>query len=157
MRRNSFGRGFGPVVRQNTEWMNDWICPPKSYVNFSSSRYVPHVPPIWCWLIWSPEVYFSERFKSWSSALRDFLFDPPPPPPLSPCYANAWNPFIFQFTQASEMHGVWTQVWSCSCSATFLFRVSEKGLGTFVYGVILSSSDVSVDVYGPSWWILKVT
>jgi hypothetical protein len=25
MWRNRFGRGFGPVVRQNTEWMNEWM------------------------------------------------------------------------------------------------------------------------------------
>jgi hypothetical protein len=25
MWRNRFGRGVGPVVRQNTEWMNEWI------------------------------------------------------------------------------------------------------------------------------------
>ena len=25
MWRNRFGGGFGPVVRQNTEWMNSWI------------------------------------------------------------------------------------------------------------------------------------
>ena len=25
MWRNSFGGGFGPVVRQNTEWMNEWM------------------------------------------------------------------------------------------------------------------------------------
>jgi len=25
MWRNRFGGGFGPVVRQNTEWMN-WAC-----------------------------------------------------------------------------------------------------------------------------------
>ena len=24
--RHRFGGGFGPVVRQNTEWMNEWIC-----------------------------------------------------------------------------------------------------------------------------------
>jgi hypothetical protein len=24
MWRNRFGRDFGPVVRQNTEWMNTW-------------------------------------------------------------------------------------------------------------------------------------
>jgi len=25
MWRNRFGGGFGPVVRQNTEWMNEWL------------------------------------------------------------------------------------------------------------------------------------
>jgi len=26
MWRHRFGGGFGPVVRQNTEWMNEWLC-----------------------------------------------------------------------------------------------------------------------------------
>ena len=37
--RTRFGKGYGPVVRRSTEWMNEWmnVCPTSSY--------------------WSPDIY----------------------------------------------------------------------------------------------------
>ena len=31
LRRTRFGRGYGPVVRQPTEWMNEWNSKNPSY------------------------------------------------------------------------------------------------------------------------------
>ena len=36
MWRNRFGGGFGPVVRQNTEWMNEWL------MNMFHENYFPY-------------------------------------------------------------------------------------------------------------------
>ena len=41
MWRNRFGRGFGPVVRQNTEWMNGWITSQNSsFFKLLRARYL---------------------------------------------------------------------------------------------------------------------
>jgi hypothetical protein len=48
--KTRFGRGYGPVVRQITEWMNEWI----SYEKFSvqESRVLPSVTH-WIWILHS--------------------------------------------------------------------------------------------------------
>jgi len=43
MWRNRFGGGFGPVVRQNTEWMNEWMNIIKWFVVFGVCGYVLHI------------------------------------------------------------------------------------------------------------------
>ena len=40
MWRHRFGGGIGPVVRQNTEWMNEWMRPLSSTPN-SSKYFIP--------------------------------------------------------------------------------------------------------------------
>jgi hypothetical protein len=47
MWRARFGRGFGPVIRQTTKWMNTTSCPPvlEADIRCISSTILPHDPP----------------------------------------------------------------------------------------------------------------
>jgi hypothetical protein len=43
--RTCFGRGFGPVVRQTTEWMNEWkLCTIGTAAYLEQSVLVPVCP-----------------------------------------------------------------------------------------------------------------
>ena len=78
MCRNSFGGAFGPVVRENTEWINEWIADRRFVHNkiiqaiksavFSSKRTL-YILSTNNWLVWyfsvydCPNVYNSDDLK----------------------------------------------------------------------------------------------
>ena len=44
--RHRFGGGFGPVVRQNTEWMNEWILPRWGVLTVDRGQYFGRSLPL---------------------------------------------------------------------------------------------------------------
>ena len=68
------------IIRQSTAWSFTWSLTIGVRVRtlYVSSSYVPHTPPIWSFLIWSPE--WCSVTRATSECTKVNLFYPAPPP-----------------------------------------------------------------------------